>query len=188
MAFIIDSDGKATKLDTSQKKTLTNPNIVLYERAFGQCQKTYGYVYDGASTFIITSKGTGKVLSVPTCTVDTVGEVNYDSNGIKLCVYDDITVTTENDDVAVNELTVFKSFTTTDLFLIKPQATPGNGYFAGDKSYFNLGLIKTQANVAAFSLNSKFFFYLFYFFFDLNIIYIVSKLIFFNFIFFNDEI
>lgn len=75
----------------------------------------------------------------------------------EICVLSGITVNGSDATADVTATPELKEISGTHHFNIKPSATPSSGTFAG-YPYYNIGLVKTKAHVAALSMISKCYF------------------------------
>lgn len=149
--------------------TLTNPYLVLYDCAYGECRQTYGYVENNGKIYQVSPSGTVDITNyarseeAALCESNSdVGKVRYTpASGRKraaarfeVCIMKSIDMdATTGLGTIVPEWKEISS-TSKDYYIIKPDASPYSGKFAGDLSYYNIGLLKTQPHLVAKSMLS----------------------------------
>ena len=136
---------------TPRYNSLSYATLVIYDCAYGVCTQTYGYVRDNdGKLYLCTTTGSGEYTGPSALNVkESNGQINQ---GINVGILSDIAVNDSGSTPAYASVTV----TGQHHFIIKPEATPSDGYI-GDFKYSNIGLLKTEEDVVALTMNSMYF-------------------------------
>jgi len=120
----------------------SDTKFVLMDCGYGDCVQTFGYVQSGNKIYECNYSGSHEITfsDITSCDQSTLGKVTYsDDGGFQICI-------SEND----NNYN-FKKIETTGVMVLNSDT------FANEK-FVSPGILKTQANIVAFTLKGKYFF------------------------------
>jgi len=123
----------------------SDTKFVLMDCGYGDCVQTFGYVQSGNKIYECNYSGSHEITfsDITSCDQSTLGKVTYsdgaDGGGFQICI-------SENDDIYN-----FKKIETTGVMVLNSDT------FANEK-FVSPGILKTQANIVAFTSKGKYFF------------------------------
>lgn len=158
LVFDVTIENEASLIDlTNSTPLLEIPTFVLYDCSYGECIQTYGYVKYNNKIYQCNSVSSIEFKSISSCNQNTIGQVQYNlddsSPSFKICVFEKTIFSEDGEEPSLSY--TLKNIEDSNYYLIRSNSNNNMGIFAGDFEYYNIGLIKTKNNIAAFSMKSK---------------------------------